>query len=159
MELTVYQVFSYAVVLSGHIPARCLANTMNRSCTRDHHNPHRPFKKISGHRVTSCLTQTEIKKDSIIAGTVDFNLQAPHRKELEEDLLQCQRKDTEVNERIVEMYSELVNTDITELVVIDESSQCETCKRQNARRVFFAHVEPCSKHCQQSCCNVKERKV
>ena len=77
--------------------------TLKRSCTKDLQKAHRTqFKKISGHRVTGCLTQTKNKSGLIILGVcVNSFLQAPHRKELEQELLQSH---TAVNQRAAELY-------------------------------------------------------
>ena len=42
--------------------------------------------------------------------------------------------------RTAELYSKQGNIDIIELVVIDETTQCEKCKEHIAK-IFFAHVE------------------
>ena len=46
------------------------------------------------------------------------------------ELLQYQEKDTDVDERTAELYSKQGNTDVIELEVIDEMTQCEVCKEQ-----------------------------
>ena len=47
-----------------------------------------------------------------------------------------------MNERTAELYSKQGNTDITELVDIDETTQCENCKEHDAKQESrFAHVE------------------
>ena len=55
--------------------------TTKRLCTKGSHKSHRThwhFKKISGHRVTGCLTQTENNKLSGIVLIIPFN---KHRTE------------------------------------------------------------------------------
>ena len=53
-------------------------------------------------------------------------LQGTHRKELEEELVQCQGQSTEVNARTAELYSEQGNSHVTEHMVIDEIIQCKS---------------------------------
>ena len=42
--------------------------------------------------------------------------------------------------RKAELYSKPGNTDITELVVIDVTTQCEKCKEHNAKGNSFLHM-------------------
>ena len=69
-----------------------------------------------------------------------FHFKSPHRKELEEELRKYQVKGTEVDERAADLYSKQGLTDITELVVIDETTQCEKCKEHDAKRKVFLHM-------------------
>ena len=116
-------------------------DTMKRSCVKDHYksrHTHQDFKKNSGYRVTSCLTQTNNKEDSILSRIVLIPFYKNLiEKELEDDLLQCPRKDTDVNERTAELYSKQGNKDVTELAVFDETTQCETRRRHNAKGMSF----------------------
>ena len=120
MDLKFYQTYRYAVVRLGNIPAECIEEeTILRTGT---------LRIFPGERLLH--PDQKPKTLDLIRNFVDSILQAPNRKELEENLLQCQSKDTEVNERTAELYSKQRNTDITELVVIHETTQCETCKRK-----------------------------
>ena len=47
------------------------------------------------------------------------------------------KKNTDVNERTAELYSKQGHTDITELVVINATMQCETCKIHDAKGKSF----------------------
>ena len=69
-----------------------------------------------------------------IKGNCVHSISTKHltEKELEGELNQCQEKDTEVNVRTAESYSEQGNTGLTELTVIDEMTQCKACKRYTA---------------------------
>ena len=78
--------------------------------------------RASGDRLLDS-DQTQ-KRHNHTRNCVNSILQAPHRQKHEEELLECQEKDTQVNKRTAELYSEQRDTDITELVVIDET-QCE----------------------------------
>ena len=60
-------------------------------------------------------------------------------KELEKTPLQSKEKGTEVDARAAELYSKPGNTDITELVVIDETTPCEECQEHNATRKSFCN--------------------
>ena len=60
-----------------------------------------------------------------------------HRNEIEEELLQYQGKRTEVNARTAEMLSEQGNSDLTELVVIGVTTQCEACEEHIAKGESF----------------------
>ena len=51
--------------------------------------------------------------------------------------IQHQAKGTEVGRRTADLYRKQGNTDITELVVINEMSQCEACKEHNAKGKSF----------------------
>ena len=117
-SLTFYQTFSYAVVHFGDIPATCVAIFVP-SCTKDHQKSHRTHwqsKQISVHLVTDCLTQMNNKRGSISSGIVSI----PFCNRLTE-----KRKNTELTERTAELYSKQGNADIPELVIIDETTQCE----------------------------------
>ena len=59
---------------------------------------------------------------------VDCILQSPNRDELTKELVQYQEIDTEVHKRTAELYSEQGHTDITEIMIIDETTQCKNCK-------------------------------
>ena len=94
---------------------------------KDHHKSHRTARqedvRASVDRLLDPYQKTE--RFHIVRKCVSSILQAPHRKGLEEDVLQCQRKATEANERTAELYSEQGNTAAAELVVNDETTQCE----------------------------------
>ena len=84
---------------------------IKRSCTKDHqksHRKHLQFEKMSVHRVTDCLTQTNNKRGSVAP-------QAHHEDVLEKELRQYQEKGMSVDERTAESYSKQGNTDVTEL--------------------------------------------
>ena len=67
---------------------------------------------------------------------VDSTLKALHRKEVEKEPFLCQGTGTEVDARTAELYSREGNTDITELMVIDETTQCDECEH-NAKGKSF----------------------
>ena len=102
------------------------SDTVNRFCTKETSDV-----RASGGRLLD-PDQTP-KRLGLISNCVNCIVQAPHTKELEEYLLQCQRKDAEVNERTADLYSKQGHTDITELAVIDETTQWETFKRHKAK--------------------------
>ena len=84
---------------------------IKRSCTKDHQKSqrtHQQFEKMSVHRVTDCLTQTNNKRGSISS-------QAPHEDVLEKNSVSIKKKGSEVDERRAESYSKQGNTDITEV--------------------------------------------
>ena len=86
---------------------------------------------MSVHRVADCLTQINIKRDSISSGLVLI----PCNKLLTEKSF---KKNYFSNTLTAELYIEQGNTDVTELMVIDEMTLCRTrCKME----VIFAHVE------------------
>ena len=88
------------------------------------------------HHQTDCMTKINNRKGSIPPGVVLFsfcNLQTQMRKEL----LQCQEKDMEVDEHTAELYSKHGNNDIAELVVNDETAQCEKCQEHHAKVKSF----------------------
>ena len=68
---------------------------------------------------------------------VNWILQSPNNDELTRDMLRSQEKGTEVDKRTAELYSEQGNIDITEIVVIDETMQCEKCQEHHAKRKCF----------------------
>ena len=45
-----------------------------------------------------------------------------------------------MNGRTAELYSKHGNTDVTELVVIDDTTQCEKSKRHNGERNVLLHM-------------------
>ena len=94
--------------------------------------------RASGGRLRVAAQQQ--KGLDLIRNCVRSSLPALGRKEVEEEPLQCQRKDKEVNERTAELHSKDGNTDTTELVVIDETTQCETCKTPNAKGKSLLHM-------------------
>ena len=52
------------------------------------------------------------------------------------------RKGTEVEARTAELHSKQGNTDITELIVTDGTTQCEKCKETQCKKETpSAHVE------------------
>ena len=57
------------------------------------------------------------------------------------NLPQFQRKDTGVNERTAELYSKRGQTNLSGLVVIDETTQCEKCKEHMQKKSPVAHAE------------------
>ena len=77
------------------------------------------------------------KRIDLIRKCVNSILQSPHRRKFKEELLQCQRKDTEVNERTAELHSKQGDIGTTELVVIDETTQCDECKEHKAKGKSF----------------------
>ena len=82
------------------------------------------------------------KRLDLIRNLVNSILQTPHRKELEEELLQYQEKGTEVKARTAELHSEQKNTDLSEIRVIDEMILCNVCEEHNANKDSrFANVE------------------
>ena len=52
-------------------------------------------------------------------------------------MLQYQVKGTEVNRRTAELCSEQGNTDLSEIMAIDEMMQCKVCKTPNAKGKSF----------------------
>ena len=78
-------------------------------------------------RVTDYLTKVTTRK------CVNFISQSPTKDEITNELLQFQEKGTEVDERTAELYSLQGNIDITEVVVVDEMTQCKTCLEHNAK--------------------------
>ena len=68
-------------------------------------------------------------------------MQSPNNGGLTREMLRSQEKGTEVDKRTAALYSEQGNLDITELVVIDETTQCEKCQKHDAKgKCFFAKV-------------------
>ena len=67
------------------------------------------------------------KRLDFIRNRVNSIAKVPHKKELEEELLQCHEKGTEVNAPTAELYREQRHTDLTELVVILQTTQYEIC--------------------------------
>ena len=59
------------------------------------------------------------------------------KDELTKELLQYQEKGTEVNARTVEVYCKHGNTDISELMVIDEIARSALCQEHNAKGMTF----------------------
>ena len=92
--------------------------------TKEHqksHHPHRQSKKIFVYRVTDCLTQVNNRTRLDPKGSgLNFVLHCPNKDEPTKELLQYQEKGTEVDERTAEAHSKQENTDITELVLIDD---------------------------------------
>ena len=90
--------------------------------------------------MTDCLTQIKNKRGSISSGTVHSILQIPHRNKLTKQL-QYQGKGTEVDARTVELYSKQGNSDIPELIVIDENDALRKEKNTTQKESPSAHVE------------------
>ena len=74
------------------------------------------------------------KKLDLIRHCVDSILHALHRKELEAEQYQCQRKFLEVNESTAGLYSKQGNTDFSEHMVVDEMIQFEVCKKTQCKK-------------------------
>ena len=112
-------------------------DTIKRSFRKGHQKSHRTHwqsKQIPMHRVTDCLTQINSRGSiHLIRNCVNFIFQAPHRKELESELLHFQEKGTEVD-ALAELQG---NTDLTELIVINEMIQGEVCGRHSAKGRSF----------------------
>ena len=85
--------------------------------------------------------QQQIRLD-LISSCVNFVLQSPNKDEPKKELLQYLEKGTEEDECTAELYNKQGNTDITELVLIDEMTQCEACKEHNAKEKSFCTCEP-----------------
>ena len=93
------------------------------------------------HRVTDCLTKINNKRGSTSSESVQGSFFAPHTKEPEKKLLQYHEKCTEVHARTAELYSEQRNSDLMELMVTDEMTECKVCKKTHAEGKSLAHVE------------------
>ena len=102
---------------------------MERPCTKEHQKSHRvhwQFKEFSGPSGVWLFDSDKKQKSlDLLRKCVTSIPQALRRKELEEELLQCQDKDAEVNERTAELYSKQGNSDITELLIFDDILQCK----------------------------------
>ena len=57
----------------------------------------------------------------------------PNKDELTKELLQNQTQGTDIYERTAGLYSEQGNTDISELMVIDEMTQCDISEEHYAK--------------------------
>ena len=122
-------------------------DTINRSCMKDHETfrlaQHAPAIQADVRALGAQIALTQIidkKGFDLIKKCVDSILQAPHRKELEDELLRYQKRSTEVDARTAELYSNQGNTDITELELIDETTQCEKCEVHHAKRKVLLHT-------------------
>ena len=71
---------------------------------------------------------------------VNSMFEALHIKEVEEELLQHQEQGTEVDARTAELHSKQGNTDITELVVIDETDAVRKLLRTQCMRKVLLHM-------------------
>ena len=57
-------------------------------------------------------------------------------------MLEYQEKGTEVNTRTAALYSKQGSTDLTELMVVDEMTQCQVCREHNAEGKSFCKRGP-----------------
>ena len=99
--------------------------------------------RASGDRLLD-LDQKHKSLDLISKNWVNFILQVHHRKGLEEEPLECQEKDAEVNTRTAMLCSAQGNSDLSELMAIDEMIQYKSfsCKKNTTQKESpSAHVE------------------
>ena len=145
MGLKFFPTFSDVFVHFGDVPAERLARVVEHvqtmlSSTKDHqksHRTHRQSEHMSVHQVTDCLTQINNNRGSISSGMGKFHFQALHGKNLKKKCFSI-KKGTEVDARTAELYSKQGNTDLTELVVSDETtSAADTLEKESPA----AHVE------------------
>ena len=117
--------------------------TITRSCLKDYgmsHRTHQQSKQISV-RVTDGLTKSNnTTRLDLITSCVIFIVQSPNKDELTKELLQYQEEGTGVDERTAELYSEQGNDDITELVICEETTQCEICQKHNRKGKLFLRM-------------------
>ena len=137
--------------------------TRSHDVVRKHQKSHRAFqqsKNMSGHRVTGCVTQTKNKKRlNPSSNCVTFILQPPRKKELEEELLQCQEKGTDVNARTAELNKETLTSQSSQSST--DRRDAKSAKDTKQKDSPSAHMESCCKHSQQKTQkyrNVQQRK-
>ena len=118
--------------------------TIKRSSTNDHQKSHRThwqFKKISRYRVTGCVTQAKTKGGSISTGIVLIPfLEVFEEKSLKQNCLSIKYKVREVNTSTAELYIEQGNTDLSDLMVINEMIQCKVCKDSMQKEKIVLHM-------------------
>ena len=97
-----------------------------------------PSKQISVHP-NDCLAKINNRKGSVSSGVVLISF-CNQKKECanNEASFSIKKKGVEVDERTAELHSKKGNTDISELVVIDEMTQWSPCTcRSYSARIFF----------------------
>ena len=116
-----------------------MARVVGHDQTIKSHRTHGHFKKNCGHRLTRWFDSGQKqKKDSVLSVIESI----PFYKHITEQSFKknCNRikeRGTEVNTRTAELCSKQGNTDISELPVIDATTQCEKCKEPNAEGKSF----------------------
>ena len=132
MGLKFFQIFSYAVLPFGDIPADCIARVVGHDQTILYERSsevapsapaiHAEFR-VSGDRL---LDQDQQQKGlDFIESCVTFVLQSPYLDELTKELRQSQQTDMEMYKRTAEFFTKQGNTDITELMIIGAMAQSE----------------------------------
>ena len=100
---------------------------------KDHKKSHR------AHRHSEQISVQQKSLDLIRSCVI---LLSPNKDEPTEELLLYQEKSTEVDERTTEVHSEQGNTGSTELVVMDEMTQCEIYSKNTMQKEsLFANVD------------------
>ena len=79
------------------------------------------------------MTKINNRKGSTSRSCVSSTLQSSNEDEPTTEQVQYQDKVTEVDERTPDLHSKQGNTDITDLVVVDEVTQCEVCKEHHGK--------------------------
>ena len=77
------------------------------------------------------------KRFDLIRSCVNFLMQSPTKDEVTKEPLQHLEKGTDVDERTAELYSKQGIADVTELMVIDETTQCEVCEGHNTKGKYL----------------------
>ena len=142
--LKFYETLSYADVHFGQVPSECFARVDGHEQTILHERPlevapHAPAiqadVRASGGRL---LNKGQQQKKGPISSKIFLSFYKHlTEKSFKKNCFSIKKKGMEVNARTAELYSEQCNTDITELAVIDETTQCEKCKEHNAEGKSF----------------------
>ena len=112
--------------------------TEKLATTQKSHRTDRQSNQISLHRVTECLTQINNKRGSISSRIVLIPLSKRlTEKNLKQNYFSNQDNGTDLGARTAELYSKQGNTDVTELVDIDETAQFEKCNKLSAKESSF----------------------
>ena len=145
MGLKFFQTFICVAVHVGDVPAECIARVVGHDQAILYERPPevaprapaiQEAVRASGNRLHDPDQQQ--KRLDLIKKYFNFFVQAPHRKELEEELFRYQeRKYMEVNSRTAKLYSEQGNANISEHMVIDEMIQCKVCQKTQCKRKVF----------------------
>ena len=107
-------------------------DTIKRFCTKDNQKSHRTHTG----NPSRCPCKSKQRRLDLITICAHSFEKALHRNKLEEELLQNQAN-MYGRECTVDLCSDQGNSDVTELMVIDETTQCENCWEHSAHGMSF----------------------